>query len=296
MENGNENKYENDDVRELSPLLQVSTIDDAKTAQNSRGSKRFVALLLLVVATTVAAAAAAAMMVLLNSSSSTGVVNPLASAVSSLLGTGRKIGESCEYAGWWWNACDENLSCYDPGVHEHDYCVPKGKENACCGSYAARAEASGIFCREGLSCLFIYQTAEGTVSTCHPKEDRDVFWPNPGTLSTAISIQTGPNLRAPIRPIPSHRSAPYTLKQAKKGSCNINTGKPANSFIEVDCGYDGFCRPSPGICTKKGTHNNVVDNYHCAKCADGYDRWPCNMNPPGCMGAACANSPTWASF
>ena len=265
MENGTENKYENDNKHELAPLLPVSIIDDAQTAQNSRGSKRFVALL-LVVATAAAAAAAAARMVLLNSSSSAGVVHPIAAVVSSLLGTGRKIGERCDYSGWWWqwNACDATLSCYDPGVHEHDYCVPNGKENACCGSYAADAVASGIFCRRGLACLFGYQTADGTVATCHPTN--------------------------------TDRSIPYILKQAKKGSCNINTGEPANSFIEVDCGYDGLCRPIPGICMKKGTHNNGVTNGNCAKCADGQYRWPCNMDPPGCMGAACANSPKWASF
>ena len=204
MENGNEHNYKTNDKQELAPLLLVF-IDGAQTAKKSSGGKRFVALLLLLVVVTVAAAAA--MMVLLNSSSSAGV-NPIAPAVSSLLGTGRKKYESC--ASPWWNACGDKLSCYDPRGSRTRYCVPMGKENACCG-YPADADASGIDCLRGLSCVFRDQTVVGAVSTCHPTNE--------------------------------DKSFPYTTKQAKNGICNVNTGEPATIFIEVGCGYDGKCRP-----------------------------------------------------
>ena len=108
---------------ELSPLLLVP-IGDAKNDKQCRLSNRFVALLLLVSAT----AAAAAVMVLMNYSLRRGV-NPIVSALSSLLGTGRKEGESCDSP--WWNACGDKLSCYDNGSRR--YCVPMGQNNACCG-------------------------------------------------------------------------------------------------------------------------------------------------------------------
>ena len=144
MENRNENNYEKDDEHELSPLLLVP-IDAAPTTKKSPGSKRFVALLLVS-----ATAAAAAMTVLLYCSLITGV-NPIVfPAVSSVFGTGRakQQGEWC--AGFWYAACDDNLSCFMS--ENSNYCVPNGQKNACCGSSWADV-AAGIDCGPGLSCL-----------------------------------------------------------------------------------------------------------------------------------------------
>ena len=130
--------------------------------------------------------------------------------------------------------------------------------------------------------------------------------------TTKTSKSQGPSNTLPSTVIPgckkkgTHNNGVTDKKCAKCAEGDPKYWWPCNSSSPV-CEGDA-CENSPrwtgprikapisGICTKKGTHNNVVDNYHCAKCADGYDRWPCNMNPPGCMGAACANSPTWASF
>ena len=142
---------------ELSPLLLVP-IGDAKNAKQSRHSNRFVALLLVS-----ATAAAAAVMVLMNYSLRRGV-NPIVSALSSLLGTGRTKGESC--ASPWWNACGDHLSCYDNGSRR--YCVPMGQNYACCGWDGD--EASGVDCLKGLYCDDRTKRQFGTVSTCHPNK------------------------------------------------------------------------------------------------------------------------------
>ena len=101
MENGTENKDENDDKQEFSPLLLVPIIDEATTEKKSRCCKRFVALLVVS-----ANAAAAAMTV---------GVNPIVSAFSSVLGTGlaKKQGEWCD--GFWYDACGDGLSCFMGG-------------------------------------------------------------------------------------------------------------------------------------------------------------------------------------
>ena len=186
VENGNENKYENDDKHELSSLLLVP-IDDAQNVKKSRRSKCFVALLLVVSAT----AMAAAMTVLVNGFSSAGV-HPIASAFSSVMGTRRTQGQSCDSP--WWDACGDKLSCFDSGSFGR-YCVPSGKENACCG-YLEDDVASGINCLSGLSCDHRTEHQFGTVSTCHRR--------NLGAYGSF----------------------------AAKGSCNVNTGEPATIFIE----------------------------------------------------------------
>ena len=194
MGNGNGHNYENDETRELSPLLLVP-IEDAKNAKNSRGRKCFVALLLLLAVS--ATAAAAAMTVLVHGSLSAGGT-PIASVFSSLMGTGRKKGESCDNI--WWNACGDKLSCYDNGYKQ--YCVPMGEVNACCGWWHNK-EAAGIDCGKGLECDNRSSKAALAIitHTCHPMNEN------------------------------SERDSPASF--AKKGSCNVNTGKPANILIRV---------------------------------------------------------------
>ena len=185
MENGNANEYENDDKHELSPLLLIPMDEEAKNAKRSRGGKRFMALLLLVV---MAAAA-----------SLTAGVHPIASMFSSLSGTERKQGESC--ASPWWNACGDRLSCYDNGSRR--YCVPNGKENACCGWDGD--EASGVDCGKDMycdrrskkeACIGYNCIDTGTVPTCHPNT------------------------------LPPRANASF----AKKGSCNVNYWRTSNQL------------------------------------------------------------------
>ena len=150
---------------DLSPLLLVP-MDDAKNTKKSRRSKCIVALLVS------ATAAAAAVVFLTHHSSSAAGVNSVASAFSSLMGTGRKIGESCDSP--WWNACIEKLSCYDSGSSSGRYCVLMGQNNACCG-YISDFEAPGIDCIAGLSCDSCNRSdkVHNTVLKCHPKDRRD---------------------------------------------------------------------------------------------------------------------------
>ena len=189
MENGNETKYENDDQQEFSPLLLVSNIDDATTVKKFRGGKRFVALLLLVVSAT--AAAAAAMKI---------GVNPLVSSFSALVCTKHhgKQGDWCD--GIWYDACGGGLSCFMGGTH--NYCVPMGQENACCGWSGLFSDdyASGVDCIKDFKCDS-RNDGDDTEPTCHRK-------PFHGISGSHIF--------------------------AKKGSCNVNTGKPANILIEAD--------------------------------------------------------------
>ena len=201
MMNGSENEYESNNVdkHELSPLLLVPPMDNAKNAQNSCGSKRFVALLLVV-----------------DGSHEWFFERRKKShsSFSSLLGTGRKKGESC--ASPWYNGCGDKLSCYDSGSNGR-YCVPMGQENACCGWDGE--EASGIDCDKDLYCDDRSRTSSksdiytGTVPTCHLKslKSQDHAW------------------------------------FAKKGSCNINTGERASNdnLVELKCGYTCFLDPNP---------------------------------------------------
>lgn len=201
MENGNENNYDHNDKQELSPLLLVPIIDAAQNTNKSRRSQRFMALLLLLLVSATATAAAA-MMVLRNGSSSPGV-HPIASAFSSVFGTRRNQGESC--ASPWWNTCRETLSCFDSGPFGR-YCVPNGQENACCG-FLGDDVASGINCIKDYTCDsrnkipgtdFGGKNFYDTVYTCHP----------------------------------TTRGDKEDMSFAKKGSCNVNTGEPADILID----------------------------------------------------------------
>jgi len=82
------------------------------------------------------------------------------SSSSSLLGTrtGRKQGQSCGV----FSSCGDNLSCFTGG--NSDYCVPNGKEGACCGGIFSD-EAAGIDCLSGLICS---GGGDGSVETCIP--------------------------------------------------------------------------------------------------------------------------------
>ena len=98
----------------------------------------------------------------------------------------------------------------------HNYCVPNGKENTCCG-YVWDDSAAGIDCIEGLDCDSRSSDAnKDTVSTCYDVDriyDHRVF----GTF-------------------------------AQKGSCNVNTGELANILIELECGSGGGSRGSGTTC------------------------------------------------
>jgi hypothetical protein len=114
------------------------------------------------------------------------------------MGTGRKQGESCH--GFWYDACGDKLSCFMGG--NSNYCVPNGQLHACCGYSAINEEASGIDCGKGLKCDDRTGSNNnfGTVFTCHRKDE----W--------------------------------YGVKDfAQKGSCNVNTGEPANILIALEC-------------------------------------------------------------
>ena len=134
------------------------------------------------------------MTVLLHGSLSAGV-NPIVSVFSSLLGTGRKQGESCDNI--WWNACGDKLSCYDNGRKQ--YCVPMGELNACCGWWGDK-EAEGIDCVKGMECDDRKKYRLDITHTCHPINEN---W-NVGSSYWA-----------------------------KKGSCNVNTGEPATILVEI---------------------------------------------------------------
>jgi len=112
------------------------------------------------------------------------------SSLSSLLGTrtSRKQGQSCGI----FSICGDNLSCYTNG--NSDYCVPNGKNGACCGQFFG--EAAGIDCVSGLSCIGSASIRGGSVDTCWAESQATYF--------------------------------------AKKGSCYVNTGEKANEFIKVN--------------------------------------------------------------
>ena len=137
-------------------------------------------------------------------------LHPIVSAFSSVLGTRRKQGQSCH--GFWYDACDDGFSCFMGG--NSNYCVPNGQENACCGYSAYNDEASGIDCGKDLRCddRTGSNNHYGTVYTCHPAVDR-------GSKEWNVDPQ----------------------EFAQKGSCNVNTGEPANVLIALHC-YAGKCR------------------------------------------------------
>ena len=150
-------------------------------------------------------AAAAITVLMKGSASSTGEHSIAASVFSSVLGTGRKQWEECDSP--WYNACGENLTCYDPGYSRTRYCVPMGEQYACC-EYAGDSEVSGIDCAAGLLCDDRTNGLYDTVSTCHPSNQD---WELPTNF-------------------------------AKKRSCNVDTGKPANILIhcvETCLHFDG---------------------------------------------------------
>mmetsp|Transcript_4124 Transcript_4124/g.4677 ORF Transcript_4124/g.4677 Transcript_4124/m.4677 type:complete len:196 (-) Transcript_4124:146-733(-) len=191
----NENKNKNKNKHESSSLLIVQI--DVTNKKESRRSKLFMALS----CTIAAATTTAAVVVLTHHSSGAAVVNPIVSTLSSLLGTGRKQGESC--GNIWWNACDDNLSCFNGGHSGSGrYCVPNGKKYACCGYFGITGEAAGIDCGPGLYC---------------DMQDSEL---NPLPSCATYTCGRG-----------------YQDKYAAKGSCNVNSGEPANKFVNSECDY-----------------------------------------------------------
>ena len=83
----------------------------------------------------------------------------------------------------------------------HNYCVQNRPEKECSEYVLKDGEASGIDCVKGLSCDDRNDDNAPITSTCH----RKTFF---GTFE-------------------SHSFA-------KKGSCNVNTGEPANILILLD--------------------------------------------------------------
>ena len=166
------------------------------TKTGPRYSQRYRTLLGIIaaVATTTAAVACLAH----PSSRAAGVQkNPIVSILSSVLGTGRKRGESCDNI--WWNACGPGLSCFAGGHSGNGkYCVPNGTEDACCGYWDEdESQAPGIDCGPGLICVSHF------VPECGAN-----FCGNDGSLRNRF---------------------------ARKGSCNVNDGTPATEFVNTDC-------------------------------------------------------------
>jgi len=75
----------------------------------------------------------------------------------------QKQGETC--GGFLWNQgiCDDGLSCFTGG-NSNNYCVPNGKENACC-------DINGIDCEKGFDCYSANGCTGLTVPTCKSNTD-----------------------------------------------------------------------------------------------------------------------------
>ena len=186
---------------EASLLLTSVTAAPSTNVTNKKGpwySKRCRTLLGIIIAAVATTTTAVAF--LIHPSSSAAGENTIVSTLSSLLGTGqgRKRGESCYDI--WWNACGPGLSCFTGGHSgSGKYCVPMGKEGACCGFWDDdEARAPGIDCEPGLS--------------CHSK-----YCPDCGTDICVKNNNSRPN------------------RFARNGSCNVNDGTPATEFVTVDC-------------------------------------------------------------
>ena len=183
------------------PLLQEggSSVDGTSTnGTNKKGprySQRCKTLLGIIIAAVATTTAAVAFLTYPSSSAVGG--NPIVSTLSSLLGTGRKRGESCYDI--WWNACGPGLSCFKGG--NSNYCVPNGKENACCG-YFDGGDARGIDCEPDFFCSKPYDG-------------------NPD-CGTNICVR-------------SYENAHNNNRFARKGSCKVNDGEAATEFVNNDC-------------------------------------------------------------
>ena len=191
--------YDTIDDGESMPLLQEggSSVDGTSTnGTNKKGprySQRCKTLLGIIIAAVATTTAAVAFLTYPSSSAVGG--NPIVSTLSSLLGTGRKRGESCYDI--WWNACGPGLSCFKGG--NSNYCVPNGKENACCGYFDDGGDARGIDCEGGLICENTYNG----VPDC----------------GTTICV----------------RGRYKHTRFAREGSCKVNDGEPATEFVNYDC-------------------------------------------------------------
>ena len=203
MGHGTKNIDEHDHhPQELSSLLRVPIMEEATTAQKSHGRTRCVAVLLLLVVVVSATAVVVA-------AARTGVP-PLGSAFLAFVGTTGQAGtqgDQCLCNGC--AACAEGFSCFITFGDEQNYCVPNGKENACCG-YDGDA-ASEIDCLDGLFC-----------------DER-----------TTIDA-SGQRIETDFEPTCHHGgyNADSGFQQfATKGSCNVNTGEPANILIIFKCDH-----------------------------------------------------------
>ena len=100
--------YHTIDDRESTPLLEEGGLSMDGTSKNvtsktgPRYSKRC-RTLLGILAAVASTTATVAFLTTHHSSRAAGVQNPIVSTLSSVLGTGRKRGESCDNI--WWNAC-----------------------------------------------------------------------------------------------------------------------------------------------------------------------------------------------
>ena len=156
--------------------------------------------------------AAAAVVFLKHHSSSATGVHPIASAISSVMDTGRKQGESC--ASPWWKACNDKLSCYHSGSNGW-YCVPNGQKSVCCGynwGNGGTDEASRIDCDKDLAC-----------------DQRNA----PRDGDNLYKLENGSD----------------NASFAQKGSCNVKTEELANILIKFKhCGYTKCHYVSTALC------------------------------------------------
>jgi len=91
----------------------------------------------------------------------------------------QKQGETCGGFLWANGNCDDGLSCFTGG-DSNNYCVPNGKENACC--------EDGIECGNGLSC-YSGNGCTGIVDTC--KIDTDTNKSEKFVRTGSCNVNTG---------------------------------------------------------------------------------------------------------
>ena len=115
----------------------------------------------------------------------------------------KQRGETCGGFLWTDGICDDGLSCFTGGHSGNGhYCVPNAKQGACCLS---KFEAAGIDFGKNLECM-------GCAGDRCPDDYVNI-------CKICKNYQVIP------------RDA-----WAKKGSCNVNTGEPADAFVYANGG------------------------------------------------------------